>query len=110
MPVGVFALSAGQRRASVSRRARTHRGDPRRRHRLVFEATIWFGFLAPAGTPKEIVDKLYAEMKKAVESGALSKKLRAMNDQVELVAKPGDQFHSFIGKEIDRWRPRGVRG
>ena len=44
-------------------------------------------------------------MKKAVESGALSKKLRAMNDQVELVAKPGDEFHSFIGKEIDRWRP-----
>jgi tripartite-type tricarboxylate transporter receptor subunit TctC len=69
-----------------------------------YDATIWFGFLAPKGTPKEIVDKLYAEMRKAVDSGALSKKLRAMNDQLELVAWPSDKFRSFIGKETERWR------
>jgi tripartite-type tricarboxylate transporter receptor subunit TctC len=69
-----------------------------------YDATIWFGFLAPKGTPKEIVDKLYAEMKKAVDSGALSKKLRAMNDQLKLVALPSDKFRSFIGKETERWR------
>jgi tripartite-type tricarboxylate transporter receptor subunit TctC len=69
-----------------------------------YDATIWFGFLAPAGTPKEIVKKLYSEMKKAVESGALREKLRAMNDQVELVAKPPEEFQAFVGKEIERWK------
>jgi tripartite-type tricarboxylate transporter receptor subunit TctC len=69
-----------------------------------YEASIWFGFLAPAGTPKPIVDRLYAGMKKAVESGALRERLRAANDEIELVAKPTDEFRAFIGKEIERWR------
>lgn len=69
-----------------------------------YEASIWFGFLAPAGTPKQIVDKLYAEMKKAVDSGALRERLRAANDEMELVAKPPQEFYAFIGKEIERWR------
>jgi tripartite-type tricarboxylate transporter receptor subunit TctC len=69
-----------------------------------YEASIWFGFLAPAGTPKPIVDKLYAEMKKAVDSGALRERLRAANDEIELVAKPSEEFRAFIVKEIDRWR------
>lgn len=69
-----------------------------------YEASIWFGFLAPAGTPKPIVDKLYAEMKKAVDSGALRERLRASNDEIELVAKPSQEFRAFIGQEIERWR------
>lgn len=69
-----------------------------------YEASIWFGFLAPKGTPKEIVGKLYAEMKKAVDSGALREKLKAMNDELELVAIPPDEFASFIRKEAERWR------
>lgn len=69
-----------------------------------YEASIWFGFLAPAGTPAPIVDRLYAEMKKAVESGALRERLRAANDEIELVARPPQEFRAFIGKEIERWR------
>ena len=69
-----------------------------------YEASIWFGFLAPAGTPKPIVDKLYAEMKKAVDSGALRERLRAANDELDLVAKPPQEFRTFIGMEIERWR------
>ena len=69
-----------------------------------YEASIWFGFFAPAGTPKPIVDQLYAEMKKAVDSGALRDRLRAANDQLELVARPPEEFRSFIGKETERWR------
>ena len=69
-----------------------------------YEATIWFGFFAPAGTPKPVVEQLYAEMKKAVDSGALRDRLRAANDQVELVARPADEFRSFIAKETQRWR------
>jgi tripartite-type tricarboxylate transporter receptor subunit TctC len=42
-------------------------------------------------------------MKKAVDSGALREKLRAANDEVELVAKPPQEFAKFIAKEMDRW-------
>jgi tripartite-type tricarboxylate transporter receptor subunit TctC len=69
-----------------------------------YEATIWFGFLAPAGTPRKIVDALYAEMKRAVDSGALGDKLRAGGDEVELVAQSPDEFRALIGQEGPRWR------
>jgi tripartite-type tricarboxylate transporter receptor subunit TctC len=69
-----------------------------------YEATIWFGFLAPAGTSGKIVDALYTEMKQAVDSGALSDKLRASSDEVELVARPPDEFRALIGQEGTRWR------
>jgi tripartite-type tricarboxylate transporter receptor subunit TctC len=69
-----------------------------------YEATIWFGFLAPAGTPGKIVDALYDEMKRAVSSGALADKLRASSDEVELVARPPEAFRAFIGQELPRWR------
>lgn len=69
-----------------------------------YEASIWFGFLAPAGTPKPIVETLYAEMKKAAESGALRERLRGTNDEIEVVAMPPQEFRAFIGKEIHRWR------
>jgi tripartite-type tricarboxylate transporter receptor subunit TctC len=69
-----------------------------------YEATIWFGFLAPAGTPGKIVDALYAEMKRAVDSGALADKLRANSDEVELVARPPAEFRALIGQEMPRWR------
>jgi tripartite-type tricarboxylate transporter receptor subunit TctC len=69
-----------------------------------YEATIWFGFLAPAGTPGTIVDALYAEMKQAVDSGALADRLRATSDEVELVAQPPAAFRAFIAQEGPRWR------
>ena len=43
-------------------------------------------------------------MKKAVDSGALRERLRAANDEIELVAKPSQEFRAFIGQEIERWR------
>lgn len=42
-----------------------------------FELTSWFGSFAPAGTPKPIIDKLNAELKKAVADPAVSANLAA---------------------------------
>ena len=33
-----------------------------------FENTGWFGIVAPTGTPKEVIDKVYRDTKKALES------------------------------------------
>lgn len=42
-----------------------------------FELTSWFGAFAPTGTPKPIIDKLNAEIKKAVEDPAVTANLAA---------------------------------
>jgi tripartite-type tricarboxylate transporter receptor subunit TctC len=69
-----------------------------------YEATIWFGFLAPAGTPKEIVDRLARDMNKAVESGALRERLKAAATEIELLTGTPEAFRAHIQKEIPHWR------
>lgn len=69
-----------------------------------YEATTWFGFLAPAGTPKAIVDKFAAELRQAVASGALAEKMKASGNELEFWGSSPDEFRSYIAKEIPRWK------
>jgi tripartite-type tricarboxylate transporter receptor subunit TctC len=69
-----------------------------------YEATIWFGFLAPAGTPRDVVDRMAREMKQAVDSGALRDRLKAAATEIELVATTPEEFRAHIQKEIPHWR------
>ena len=66
-----------------------------------FEATIWYGLLAPAGTPAPIVDKIYAESEKFLSMPATRKKLADVGVFVS-TQKP-DEFAAFIRSEITRW-------
>jgi len=66
-----------------------------------FESATWFGFVGPAGIPKPIVEKLNAEINKALATDDLKTKLREQGAQV-LGGSP-DQFSSLIKEEIDRW-------
>lgn len=61
----------------------------------------WFGLLAPAGTPKEIVDRLNAEFNKALQSPQLRKKLS--NEGAEPVGSTPEKFAALIKEEIPRW-------
>lgn len=69
-----------------------------------YEANVWFGFLAPTGTPKSIIDRLAHEMKKAVVTGAVGERLKAAKTEVELVGNSPDEFRAYIQAEIPRWR------
>src|SRR5712675_2344484 len=66
-----------------------------------FEATIWYGLLAPAGTPEPIVSKLYAESEKFLTMPATREKLAS----VGVIVSPmrPDEFGAFIRSEIIRW-------
>jgi tripartite-type tricarboxylate transporter receptor subunit TctC len=66
-----------------------------------FEATIWYGLLAPAGTPEPIVNKLYAESEKFLTMPATREKLA----NVGVIVSPmrPDEFGAFIRSEITRW-------
>jgi tripartite-type tricarboxylate transporter receptor subunit TctC len=66
-----------------------------------YESTIWIGLMAPAGTPKPIVDKLNAEVNKAIRSPEV---LAAWSKQgaVPLVMTPAE-FDAYLRKDIEKW-------
>jgi tripartite-type tricarboxylate transporter receptor subunit TctC len=66
-----------------------------------FEATIWYGLLAPAGTPEPIINKLYTESAKALTAQATRAKLASLGMIVSVM--PPAEFGSFIRSEITRW-------
>ena len=66
-----------------------------------FEATIWYGLLAPAGTPAPVVNKLYAESRKFLVVPATREKLASVGVIVSPMSP--DEFGAFIRSEIVRW-------
>jgi tripartite-type tricarboxylate transporter receptor subunit TctC len=65
------------------------------------EATVWWGFLVPAGTPKEIVARLNKEIDLALGDQKVKDSLREMG----AVVKGGspEDFRAFIKSETERW-------
>ena len=66
-----------------------------------FEVGAWLGMLAPAGTPKPIIDKLNLELNLALDDDTVRNKLMAMGS--EILKSTPDEFGAFIRKENDRW-------
>jgi tripartite-type tricarboxylate transporter receptor subunit TctC len=66
-----------------------------------FEATIWYGLLAPAGTPGPVIDRLYAESKNFLSLPATREKLASVG--VIVAPMTPDEFGGFIRSEIVRW-------
>lgn len=66
-----------------------------------FEATIWYGLLAPAGTPEPVINKLYAESKKFLIMPTTREKLASVGVIVSPMSP--DEFGAFIRSEIVRW-------
>ncbi len=69
-----------------------------------FESLSWFGVLAPAGTPPAVLQRLEAELQKAMAAPAMKERLATMG------AMPGVQnaagFTQVIQNEIKRWAPK----
>ncbi|MCM5682387.1 tripartite tricarboxylate transporter substrate binding protein [Schlegelella sp. S2-27] len=66
-----------------------------------FDAVTWFGFLAPAGTPKDVVAKLNTEFNKVLKDPELVKRLS--DEGADAVGGTPEQFAAFISKETPRW-------
>ncbi len=66
-----------------------------------FDASSWFGLFAPAGTSRAIVDKIQADVSKALAVPEVRERFLAQG------AQPGgttpDQFAAFIRAETDKW-------
>ena len=66
-----------------------------------FEVGAWLGMLAPAGTPRSIVDKLNQELNLALDDEGVKSKLTAMGS--EILKNTPDEFAVFIRSENERW-------
>ena len=66
-----------------------------------FEATAWYGALAPAATPRPIVTRLHGEFAKALALPEVKQRLENLGYQI--VASPPDDFAAYIKTEIAKW-------
>ena len=66
-----------------------------------FVALSWIGFLAPAGTPKNIIDRYNREIVKILHMPDVRARLQAM--EFEVVGSSPEQFRDWIQTEIPRW-------
>ena len=67
-------------------------------------ATLFTGLLAPAGTPKPIVDQIYEATQKLMQDPAMQK---ALTDQglEPIVDSSPDKMRAFLKEENERWAP-----
>jgi tripartite-type tricarboxylate transporter receptor subunit TctC len=68
-----------------------------------FEATQWYGVLAPAAVPKGHIEKLNAAIVKALKSPDVHALLSG--EAAEPVGNSPEEFGKFIRAEIARWAP-----
>jgi len=66
-----------------------------------FDAVTWFGFLAPANTPKDVIARLNAEFNKALQQPELRKRLG--DEGADPAGGTPEQFAALIKDDIPRW-------
>jgi tripartite-type tricarboxylate transporter receptor subunit TctC len=66
-----------------------------------YEASLWYGIMLPAGTPREIVQLLHSEITKAVKTREVSEPLTAY--AIEIIANTPDEFAAYLKSETDKW-------
>ena len=66
-----------------------------------FEASVWYGFVGPAGLPKPVVDKLHDAVQKAIDSPEVRAQLAAAGG----IPLPGptEQFATLLKTDVARY-------
>ncbi len=67
-----------------------------------YEFQAWFGIVAPAGTPRPIIDKLNGELRRLLTLPDVREKLTAQGG-FEINSGSPEAFSALIRKEIDHW-------
>lgn len=66
-----------------------------------FEATAWYGVLAPANTPKPVTGRLHGEIVKILKQPDVAQRLGGLG--FEIVGSTPEQFGAYIKTEITKW-------
>jgi tripartite-type tricarboxylate transporter receptor subunit TctC len=67
-----------------------------------FEVSVWYGFAVPAGTPRPVVERLNAEIARALRTPAVAERLDALG--LAIVADAPDEFARFVAAESEKMR------
>ena len=67
-----------------------------------YEYSLWWGLLAPAGTPAAVVAKLNSAVNQALAKPEL--KARFLREGAEVQPMPPEQFGQIIARDIERWK------
>ena len=68
-----------------------------------FEAGIWYGLFAPAGTPAPVIARLNAEAVKGAKSADFVKRMGDLG--YNMIGSTPEQMTDMIKQEIARWTP-----
>ena len=68
---------------------------------LGYEAELWFGVIAPAGTPEAIVDRLNREITRFIKSDFMQKRLASQGARA--IGTSRDEFAAFMRTEQEKW-------
>jgi tripartite-type tricarboxylate transporter receptor subunit TctC len=68
-----------------------------------FEASGWYGLLAPGATPRAVVERLNTEIVRILRLPDVSQRLRG--EAFEIPAETPDQFAAVIRAEVAKWAP-----
>jgi len=66
-----------------------------------FEASTWFGILAPAGTPKDIIVRFNGEVRKILQMPDVLERLKAQG--AEPIGSTPEEFRNYIKSELIKW-------
>lgn len=65
------------------------------------EAGLWYGMLAPKGTPRDVINRLNAAINKALQQPEVRRRFAASS--VEIIGGTPKEFGNYIASEIKRW-------
>ena len=94
-----FAVTSAQRSGAMPEVPTIEEAGPLKG----FDASSWFGLLAPAGTPPDIVKAIQRETAKALNSPAIKEKLLAQGAIPS--GNTPEEFTALIDAEIKKWAP-----
>ncbi len=66
-----------------------------------YEVSVWYGVLAPAGTPPAVVNRLHAELVKIVQSPDVATRFAALG--AEPLHNTPEQFAAFLKSDLVKW-------
>ncbi len=92
-PLGVSGKTRLNELPSVPTVAETVKG---------YEATVWYGLLVPAGTPKAVVTRLNTDIRKVLEMPAVQERLATVGFQT--TSSTPEEFTKYMRDEIEKWR------
>lgn len=72
-----------------------------------YEASLWYGFMAPAGTPRPIIDRLYREITAIARAPEVRRMLVAQGNEV--VTSSPAEFTQVIAAAAEKWGTIGKR-